>query len=433
MAAAIERVLVLDDNDGTTLFWEMLLPEFKLTVFKARTGAEGIQIVEAENIQLAIAAWELRSMPGTVFVQKARGSRKRKRMPFLLYSTRMSPEDVMLAKELGLDNIVPMPLDKSKAREMLKEILDRENNIPPLENRLRKMEDALAEGRPTEALRIVTPDMSKKGPHLARYKTLIGETFLMSGNLEKSEKGIREALEADPNYLPAKYLLARLYTTAGKHDEAIEVLNQLKTSSPRNVQTLISLGSAYVSADKIEEAKKTVSQVKMLDPDNETVKDNEGKIALKEGNLSLAAQLLSETENGDEIARFYNTLGISLVAKGEHVKGIETYLSALKILANKAKLHLLFFNLALAYRKKGDNTNSLSYLCESYINEPAFEKSYAAIARAVAEMKEKGHAINMAQIKLVKDARSKFLTENPQVAEKIKARMDEAQAKGKAS
>jgi tetratricopeptide (TPR) repeat protein len=424
VASAIDKVLVVDESDANVLFWEMLLPELNLRVQKSRAGAEALQIIERDQIPLAIVAWELSSMPGTVLIQKARESRKRRHMPFLLYSKRMSDDDVSFAKSLGVTNIVSLPFDRAKVREVLETMIAAERDLTLVEKKLRKMEECLAEGHPTEALKLISPDISKKGPHLPRYKTLVGETFFQIGNMEKALKAVDEAIELDGNYLPAHYLKSRLLTATGRHDEAINVLKILTEKSPKNIQSLLNLGSAYVSADKLDEAKQTVDKISLLDPDSQSVNDVKGKIALKEGDMSLAAQLLSETQNGDEIARFYNSLGISLVAKGEYNRGIETYQSALKILSNKTKLHLLFFNLALAYRKKGDTENELSYFCESYVAEPAFEKAYASIARGVQEAKQKGLTLNSSQIGLVTSRRQRFLAENPSIAKKIKERIE---------
>ena len=89
MASLIEKVIIIDESDANVLFWEMLLADFGLQIFKTRAGAEGLQLIEKENIPLAIVAWELSSMPGTVLIQKAKESKKRRRMPFLIYSSRI--------------------------------------------------------------------------------------------------------------------------------------------------------------------------------------------------------------------------------------------------------------------------------------------------------------------------------------------------------
>ncbi|MEI6398217.1 MAG: hypothetical protein WCO71_05555, partial [Pseudomonadota bacterium] len=62
MANLIEKVIIVDESDGNVLFWEMLLTDLKLTIFKARTGAKALEVIEKEDIQLAIVAWELSSI-----------------------------------------------------------------------------------------------------------------------------------------------------------------------------------------------------------------------------------------------------------------------------------------------------------------------------------------------------------------------------------
>ena len=428
MANLIEKVIIVDESDGNVLFWEMLLTDLKLTIFKARTGAKALEVIEKEDIQLAIVAWELSSMSGAILLQKVKANTKRRRMPFIIYSKRMSDEDVQITREIGVDNVLNMPFDKAKVREIITRLIEDESNISPLEVKLRHMEDFLGEGKPTEVLKMVGPHVSEQGPHLPRYKTIIAETFLQIGNLDKALKAADECLEVDGSYLPGLYIKARLLSAWGRHNEAIAVLKAVAESRPQSIQPLVNLGSAYISADKIEDAKKTIDKISSLDPDCEETKDNKGKIALKEGNIGLAAQLLSETQNGDEIARFYNSIGISMVAKGDFESGIETYQSAIKILSSKTKLHLLFFNLALAYRKKGDIQNEVAYFCESYVTEPSFEKAYACIARGVQEAKVKGVTLNMPTLNAVLARRKVFLTENPKAAERIKERLEKASA-----
>lgn len=419
MAAAIDTALIIDENDGQILFWEMLLSEINLKVVKARAGAEALEKIEKENIPFAVVAWELSSMPGTLLVQKARESRKKRRMPFVIYTSRMSESDAELLRELGLESIVTLPLEKAKIKSLVTEILDRENNISSLELKLRRMEDFLTDHKPTEVLKLIGPDVSKKGPHRPRYKVIVGETFLQIGNIAKAMKAVDEALESDPHYLPAHYLKGRLLSLSGRHDEAIALLKQTSGKRPQNIESLVNLGSVYVAADRIDEAKAIVASVETMDAENESIKDTKGKIALSEGNLSLAAQLLSQTQNGDDIARFYNSLGISLVKKNEFEKGIETYQSAITLLSNKARIHLLLFNLAMAYRKKGDTYSEVVHFSKSYLSEPRFEKAYACIARGVQEAKSKGIKLDSGLLTEVVKTRADFLKDNPEMAQKI--------------
>jgi len=407
---AIERVLVVDENEANTLFFQVLLRELGVTGIHASTNPEqALEIVEELNIQFVIAAWEMSNVPGTVFVQRAKAQRRRRRMPFLIFSKRLSEADVKIAGELGLGNVLSMPFDRAKASALIKGILDTEASMTPLETKLRKMEDLLEEGKPTEFLRLIGVDVSKKGPHLARFKTLLAECWIMVGKLDKAEKAVAEAIEADPNFSKAYYARSKILSVQGKHEEAIGILKTMMDSSPKNFSTILNLGSAYTEANQHDKAKETLQAISDLDPGNTEVKDELGKIAIKDGDLSLAAQLLHETQSGDQLARYFNGMGIAHVAKGEFDIGIRTYENALKILSSKGKTHLLYYNLGLALRKKGDLTRSFEMLCRSYLADGKFEKGYASLVRLSKEMKDAGMCLDSRLVRQVKEMRAKII------------------------
>jgi tetratricopeptide (TPR) repeat protein len=412
----MDKVIIIDSSDPNTLFWEMLLPEFKLQVFKARAGAEALQLIEAENISLVITAWDLPSMPGALIIQKARQSGKQRYLPFLLYSKQMTPDEISLIAELGRANVINLPFDRAKVREILGQIVTTGRAPDPLDDSLRAIEQLLASGNPEDARKLIRPEMNTAGPHQARFYLLAAEIHLQLGDTEKAQNALDESLKAEPTNILAMYLSARILSAKGQHDEAIEVLNNLATNNPKNIKTLANLGSAHVAADHLAEAKEVVHKIDLLDSDDTSANHVKGKIALKEGDVDLASKLLGSVENGNELARFYNSVGISLTAKGNYLKAVETYQSAVKVLKNRAKLHLVFFNLALAYRKHGDTANEAAYFCESYNADPSFEKAYACIARAVQEAKAKGLTLDQTQLRAAGQSRKAFLEKNPSKA-----------------
>ena len=106
----IERFLIVDNTDANILFFQMLLQGLEIPEpIVSPTGDDAMNIVEAKHPQFIIACWELNGMPGTIFIQKARAKKKRKYIPCIIYSKRMSEEDVKLTKELGFQHILAMP------------------------------------------------------------------------------------------------------------------------------------------------------------------------------------------------------------------------------------------------------------------------------------------------------------------------------------
>ena len=404
---AIERILIVDKDEANHLFFEVILREMGFTyTFTSRNGVGGIEKAEKEQVQMVIAAWELDStMSGTVFVQKVKSKRRRKYMPCLIYSKRMTESDVQLTRELGYEDVLGMPFNKEAAKKKLQEIIDRENNISHQETVLRRIESLLAEDNTEEALKLITPELLQNKLNIARTVTVAAETYLNAGNSAMVDQMLGRAFTADPNYYPAQQLKARFLAQQGKKLEAIALLKEMAGKCPANLQTKLNLGNTYIGARQYEAAKATFAEVQKLDSDRQDAKDGLATVAVAEGNIPLAVQLLAETENGYDIAKMLNAIAITQVNGKEFDKGIKTYREAIKLLQNKISAAKLRFNLALAFKKKGDLLTCWHELADCYVAEPTFEKAYAMLVKITQELKTRNIKPPIETVKKVKTAR----------------------------
>jgi tetratricopeptide (TPR) repeat protein len=423
--ANVDRYLILDEVEANILFFQVLLEELgKSHIHTATNGSEAEQIVSRENIQFVITAWEMDVMPGTVFIQRVRRA-KRKNLPCLIFSKKMNEQEIRLTKELGIKNILGMPFQREDAKQLILSMIEDEEKVSTFEKKIRKIESLIQENRPAEALKLVDASVTKKSPERPRVKTAVANIWLLIQQYKKSENSILEALTENPDYAPAKHLLARLYSITNRKDEAIKVLEEMAEKSPKNISTLLSLGSAYVNADQHDKAKGVFAKVEAIDADNKDLKDEQGLLAFKEGNFDLAAKFLAETDNGDELARHFNNLAIAYTTTSDFTRAIATYRTAIKLLSDKAKLHLLHYNLGLALRKDKQLEASFEELCKSYIIDPSYEKAYAGLARVAKEMKQQGVNLDIELVASVKEARGQFKN-SPQDRDTDIAREDEA-------
>lgn len=404
----IERFLLLDDNSGNLLFFEMLLKEVLggAKVMSSPTGDDALVQADENHAQFFICAWELNGMPGTVFIQKIRQKRKRMFAPCLIYSKRMSEEDVRLTQELGFEDLIPMPFDRQAVKDQIQKIIDAENKLDPRESHLRKIEMYAAD-QPMEAFKLFNDAMFKPGALQTRALLSAASVLMNLAKYDKAEKCINDALRNVPDSVKALQLQAKLLSRQGKHAEAIAILEKLVAASPKNLGTKVSLGTAYLEDQRLDDAKRIFDEVIHVDGSNQDCKDQLATIAVQEGNFTLAEQLIAETENGNELARAFNNLAISQVAKGEFDKGVATYSNAMRMLADKARLHLLHYNLGLAYRKKGSLDLSFQEFGKSYLADPSYEKAYAAVAKSAQEMKAAGQKPDAKLVAEIKAARQK--------------------------
>ena len=406
---AIERIMIVDDAEQNLLFFNVLLKEIGFNKCSTSTnGAEALEIIEQQHIQFVITAWEMGPIPGTVFVQKARSKKNKKYLPCLIYSKRMNDGDINLTKELGFDSVLSMPFDREKAKDLIKRMIAAEEALSPLEKQLRKLEFYLLDNRPSEALKLVDSKTLTKGEFYARAQTLVAEIWFRLMKYDKADLHLSEALKDNPDYFPALQLKTQLLSKQGKQSEAIAILVEMSKKSPNNLTTLVNLGCAYVETEQFDKAKETFGKVNALDSSNTELKQGQAKMAFRQGDLSLASQLISELESGDEMARYFNNMAISMVVMGDCERGIATYQNAMKVLADKAKLHLLHYNLGLAWKKKGDIEKALKEFCQSYIVEPRYEKAYNSVARTVRDLRKSGKKYDQKVVDELKRARKNF-------------------------
>jgi len=402
-----ERFLILDDNAKNVLFFEMVLKDLGYhNTINSPTGDDALYQADVNPVQFFIVAWELKGMPGTIFIQKMRSRKKRKFVPCIIFSKRMTEEDIALTKELGFDDILGMPFDRSRARDMIGAKIEYEKNLDPKEHLLRKIETLMLDGSYREAFRLVDPPLLKSSAFQSRAQLDYAEINMELGDETKAEKLIEEVLAREPAHNRAIQIKAKLLSRRGKHDEAIEMLRKLTVSSPRNLSHKVSLGKAFIQADRHDEAREVLSEVQTMDATNQDCLDQLGTMAFKEGDFSLAQQLISQTENGNELARTFNNLGISHVSHNEFEEAIHTYHQAMHLLGDKAKLYLLQYNLGLALRKKGNLVESFEALATAYLSEPAFEKAYIALAKTYQEMKKSGVKPSADLVHKVKELRT---------------------------
>lgn len=393
--AAIERFLIVDETEANTLLFQVLLKGIGIdNPIIAHNGPGALEIVEREKIQFVIAAWDMKVMPGYAFLQRARASRKNNHLPCLLYFKNMSDKERKLIDELEIDNVFSLPFDKAKLSATIKEMMDAEDmGKNPIEAKLRRVELLVRERKPSEALPLCV-QCTTKGKHQPRAYTLLGDCYVLINSNDRAERAFQMALSIRPTHAAAAHRLARLYSRIGKHDQAINLLQKMTSESPLNIGTLTTLGASLSDANRNEEAKAVVEQASEIDPDNQLVRDEKGKQAFKEGDFSLAAQLLAATENTEEMARHFNNMGIALVAQNKYDESVKTYKAAIEMLPDKSRVYLLEYNLGLAQLKKGDVGSAFGQLARAYLARPDFEKAYAGAVKAYQQIKAKGDPVD---------------------------------------
>jgi tetratricopeptide (TPR) repeat protein len=304
-------------------------------------------------------------------------------------SERIKPEESRLAAELEISNIIPSPPSRDQFLKKVKEVIAREEKLDPVMRKIRQASGLLADNQADDAMNLLR-ECANADQYKVQTNTLKGEVHIKKTEYEEAEKMLKDVLSSKQTFTPAKQLLAKVYSSTGRQKEAIGLLKDMVANSPLNLSNLVSLGNAYFQDDDMDKAKESFQQAKDLDPNCEGANTGLGTIAFKEGDFAMAKEFLSHIQNTFEIVRNINNVAIGLVTAENFADGVKSYMAAIELLNGREHLHLLQYNLGLAYKKWGDNNDALRYFAEAFLTKPDFKKAYDSFAKLVKEMRVKG-------------------------------------------
>jgi len=90
--------------------------------------------------------------------------------------------------------------------------------------------------------------------------------YLTDGRTELAKDSLNSALQRDPNYAPARVVLAALEVSGGKVEQAIQDLNKVLAQNPSAVEPNVLLSQAYALKGDFQLAENNLNQLMSLAP-----------------------------------------------------------------------------------------------------------------------------------------------------------------------
>lgn len=106
------NVLIVDDYKTMLRIIENLLKQlgFK-NVVQATDGAAAIKILREVPVGLVISDWNMQPMTGLQLLKEVRADDKLKTTPFIMVTAESKTENVVAAKEAGVNNYIVKPFN----------------------------------------------------------------------------------------------------------------------------------------------------------------------------------------------------------------------------------------------------------------------------------------------------------------------------------
>ena len=100
------NILIVEDEKEIAMAIEVYLTNQGYKVFKAYNGLEGLELLEKENIHLAIVDMMMPKMNGTEFIMKVRQNYS---FPIIVLSAKSEDMDKILGLNIGADDYITKP------------------------------------------------------------------------------------------------------------------------------------------------------------------------------------------------------------------------------------------------------------------------------------------------------------------------------------
>ena len=121
-AALFGTVLVVEDNEVNLMIARELLRSFGVQVVEASDGAQAVDLLSRENVDLVLMDCQMPVMDGyqaTREIRRRESQRGTRRMPILALTANAFEEDTTRAREAGMDGHLAKPYTRAQLRDLL--------------------------------------------------------------------------------------------------------------------------------------------------------------------------------------------------------------------------------------------------------------------------------------------------------------------------
>jgi two-component system, chemotaxis family, chemotaxis protein CheY len=118
------RVLIVDDYKTMLRIIRNLLKQVGFeNVDEACDGSSALQALRANTYGLVISDWNMEPMTGLQLLKEVRADAKLSHLPFIMITAESKTENVIAAKQAGVNNYIVKPFNAETLRDKLQSVL----------------------------------------------------------------------------------------------------------------------------------------------------------------------------------------------------------------------------------------------------------------------------------------------------------------------
>jgi two-component system, chemotaxis family, chemotaxis protein CheY len=118
------QILIVDDYKTMLRIVRNLLNQLGFNnVDEATDGSTALQKLRERNFGLVISDWNMEPMTGLQLLKEVRADIKLKAMPFIMVTAESKTENVVAAKEAGVNNYIVKPFNAATLKQKIASVI----------------------------------------------------------------------------------------------------------------------------------------------------------------------------------------------------------------------------------------------------------------------------------------------------------------------
>ncbi|MDH5543238.1 MAG: tetratricopeptide repeat protein [Nitrospinota bacterium] len=317
---------------------------------------------------------DLVKISGMEVAREIRGDANLENLPILILSSDLTPEQISMAAEIGVNGFIVKPFTPSAFVEKALAIIEARKNPPEHIKLIMQGEELFKSQKYEEAL--AQFNLSKKLNKSARIFVNIGEVHEVKKDYNHATESYKEAVKINPKYIKAYNAAANMFLKLKKSSTALAFLNKAAEISPNNPDRMMQIAKLHLENGDTEKADAAFQKAIKLNP-HKSIEVSETLIASEKAEKA-EEYLRKYLERDENHIATYNKLGIALRRQGRWQKAVEEYRKALAIYKDDEGL---YFNMGKAFLEGKSYDRARDCFYKALELKPQFPEALAELKK----------------------------------------------------
>lgn len=388
----VENAIVIDPDETIhsamkEIFWPLGIKDTN----SFSRGEEAYEwISEHQDISLIIMEWKIPGMSGPALIQRIK-SEVNANIPIIIHSSVVKESDSYLLKEMGITGLIKKPLYKKLLVEEVKLLLVEEKSGSNVDTQIKNIRNKIKSNDLAGAETLLNYLVNSENVNSALVDQVRAEINFSMGNMVKAKELALKALNSGEENLQLLDLLGKILLKLKEFSLSKKFLDKASRLSPHNIERLCALAETNMELGDQERSQAHLEQAKKVDKDSTLIQETEATIAINDGNIELAREIMNNISSVNNVVARLNNKAVFLVNQDQIDEAMSLYNKAFKTLHKKHSDHMetLLYNISLAYVRLGKLQKAEELLKKILINPDSrlYKKSKSLYSRIVQSLK----------------------------------------------